>query len=169
MWLGISHDSALVEAREKNVCARSFAQTAHVAAVEFYGSTGARESGLAGSNLVAAKIDRGQPGHSHRAGRNIAAAMGYFEAEAIDDLIAFHLMHLDQRRLLILIGDGPSRPNAGPIKNIQVVQASLRSQHLDFFHGSFGGQLRVLLNQGAPDSLFSMVYTLPCLTNLCTP
>src|ERR1700736_3138483 len=112
MRLRISCQSPLVKLREQHRCAHRFTQPAHVTTIKLDGAARAGKSGLAWRDLIAIQIDGRQSRHGHSAGRNIAAAMRYFETETINDLIALHLMDPDQRRLLILIGNGLSRSNA---------------------------------------------------------
>src|SRR5438270_1152464 len=56
--------------------------------------------------------------------------MRYLEAKSVNDFITLCLLVLHQNGFLGLIGDWPSRTNARPVEDVQVIQAALCLQQL---------------------------------------
>ena len=148
MRLRIGCQSLLVESRQQNRCCGGLGQAPHIPAGKFDHAAGAGVCSLARSNLLSVQADaRAASRQGHRSGRNVSPAVGHLEAEAVCDFVSLRLMHFDQSHFLGLVGNGLARADAGPIKNVEVVQPAFRLEELGAPHGRLGRNLRGLCDE----------------------
>src|SRR5258708_23645687 len=84
--------------------------------------------------------------------------MRHLKPEAIGNFVSFGLVYLDQRILILLIGNAPSRTGAPPAENIQVIQPALGFQQYSALHVRLGRNLCVADNERQPRAYPAEIY-----------
>ena len=161
MGLRIGCQRFLIEARQKNRSAGRFCQTTDIAPVEFHQTTWTGEGRLARRDLIVAQSDASSPPRKgYGSGGNVSTAMRNLESESVGEFVSLGFVYFNQGFLIALVGNGFSRTDAGPIKNIQVIQATFGFQQLSAAHRRLRGYLCRLRDQGHSRMFLAQIHHL---------
>src|ERR1700716_1701790 len=157
MWLRVRNEGALIKSREQHGRTRGLSQASHISAVKLHRAARAGECRLAGRYLILAQPDARQSRHSNGARWNMPSSMRDLETDSVRDLVSFRLVYFYKRRLFGLISNRFPGTHAGPVEDVQIVQAALRLQQHTPAHGSFRRDLRRLSDKREPCIFLSKI------------